>query len=332
MIAIGYTANGPLTAFETARPAPGPHDLLVRVTAIAVNPVDTKIRSRVSPPADQPKILGWDAVGIVEEVGTEVTRFKAGDRVWYAGDVTRSGCNAEFQCVDERIAAIAPTSLSDGEAAALPLTTITAWEMLFDRLQVPQGSAASDRTLLIVGASGGVGSIMVQLARHLTSATVIGTASRPESQQWVKSLGAHHVLDHSKSLVAELSGTGLSDVTDVAGINRTGQHYADLVTMLRPQGRLSLIDDPAEVLDIKLMKQKCLSLHWEFMFTRPMFKTADMDQQHKLLTEVAQLVDKGIIKTTLGEHLGRITPENLEKAHTLLKSEHTLGKLVLEGF
>jgi zinc-binding alcohol dehydrogenase family protein len=332
MIAIGYTANGPLTAFETARPAPGPHDLLVRVTAIAVNPVDTKIRSRVSPPADQPKILGWDAVGIVEEVGTEVSRFKAGDRVWYAGDVTRSGCNAEFQCVDERIAAIAPTSLSDGEAAALPLTTITAWEMLFDRLQVPQGSAASDRTLLIVGASGGVGSIMVQLARHLTSATVIGTASRPESQQWVKSLGAHHVLDHSKSLVAELSGTGLSDVTDVAGINRTGQHYADLVTMLRPQGRLSLIDDPAEVLDIKLMKQKCLSLHWEFMFTRPMFKTADMDQQHKLLTEVAQLVDKGIIKTTLGEHLGRITPENLEKAHTLLKSEHTLGKLVLEGF
>lgn len=332
MIAIGYTANGPLTAFETARPAPGPHDLLVRVTAIAVNPVDTKIRSRVSPPADQPKILGWDAVGIVEEVGTEVSRFKAGDRVWYAGDVTRSGCNAEFQCVDERIAAIAPTSLSDGEAAALPLTTITAWEMLFDRLQVPQGSAASDRTLLIVGASGGVGSIMVQLTRHLTSATVIGTASRPESQQWVKSLGAHHVLDHSKSLVAELSGTGLSDVTDVAGINRTGQHYADLVTMLRPQGRLSLIDDPAEVLDIKLMKQKCLSLHWEFMFTRPMFKTADMDQQHKLLTEVAQLVDKGIIKTTLGEHLGRITPENLEKAHTLLKSEHTLGKLVLEGF
>ena len=332
MIAIGYTANGPLTAFETPRPTPGPHDLLVRVTAIAVNPVDTKIRSRVSPPADQPKILGWDAVGIVEEVGAEVSRFKAGDRVWYAGDVTRSGCNAEFQCVDERIAAIAPISLSDAEAAALPLTTITAWEMLFDRLQVPRGSAACDRTVLIVGASGGVGSIMVQLARHLTSATVIGTASRPDSQQWVKSLGAHHVLDHSKSLVEELSGTGLSDVTDVAGINRTGQHYADLVAMLRPQGRLSLIDDPAEVLDIKLMKQKCLSLHWEFMFTRPMFKTADMDQQHKLLTEVAQLVDKGIIKTTLGEHLGRITPENLEKAHTLLKTEHTLGKLVLEGF
>lgn len=340
MKAIGYTANGPLMAFDTNRPAPGPHDLLVRVSAIAVNPVDTKIRARVAPPVDQPKILGWDAVGIVEETGSAVTRFKAGDRVWYAGDVTRSGCNAELQCVDERIAAIAPKTLSDAEAAAMPLTTITAWEMLFDRLQVPhqvpqqvpQGSAASDRIVLIVGASGGVGSIMVQLARHLTSATVVGTASRQQSMDWVRSLGAHHVLDHSKSLADELKSTGLSDVTDVAGINRTGQHYADLVAMLRPQGRLSLIDDPAEVLDIKLMKQKSLSLHWEFMFTRPMFKTADMDQQHHLLTEVARLVDKGILKTTLGQHLGRITPENLEKAHSLLKSEHTLGKLVLEGF
>ncbi len=332
MKAIGYTANGPLTAFETNRPAPGPHDLLVRINAIAVNPVDTKIRSRVSPPADQPKILGWDAVGIVEETGSAVTRFKAGDRVWYAGDVTRSGCNAEFQCVDERIAAIAPKTLSDAEAAAMPLTTITAWEMLFDRLQVPQGSAANDRVVLIVGASGGVGSIMVQLARHLTSATVVGTASREQSMAWVKSLGAHHVLDHSKSLADELKATGLNDVTDVAGINRTGHHYANLVAMLRPQGRLALIDDPAEVLDIKLMKQKSLSLHWEFMFTRPMFKTADMDQQHQLLGEVARLVDKGILKTTLGEHLGRITPENLEKAHSLLKSEHTMGKLVLEGF
>ncbi|HLT63634.1 MAG TPA: zinc-binding alcohol dehydrogenase family protein [Pseudohongiella sp.] len=332
MLAIGYTGTGPLAAFETDRPVPGPHDLLVRVSAIAVNPVDTKIRSRVTPPADQPKILGWDAVGIVEEVGSEVTRFKAGDRVWYAGDVTRSGCNAEFQCVDSRIAAIAPKTLSDAEAAALPLTTITAWEMLFDRLQVPQGSAASDRIVLIVGASGGVGSIMVQLARQLTSATVVGTASRAESREWVKSLGAHYVLDHSKSLPEELKAAGLADVTDVAGINRTGQHYADLVAMLRPQGRLSLIDDPAEVLDIKLMKQKCLSLHWEFMFTRPMFKTTDIEQQHHLLAEVARLVDKGVIKTTLGQHFGRITPENLEKAHTLLKTEHTLGKLVLEGF
>jgi zinc-binding alcohol dehydrogenase family protein len=297
-----------------------------------VNPVDTKIRARITPPADQPKVLGWDAVGIVESVGAEVSRFKAGDRVWYAGDVTRSGCNAEFQCVDERIAALAPASLSDAQAAALPLTAITAWEMLFERLQVPLGSAASDRIVLVVGAAGAVGSVLVQLARQLTSATVLATASRAESKAWVKSLGAHHVLDHSQKLSAELESTGLTDVTDVAGINRTGEHYADMVAMLRPQGRLALIDDPAEPLDIKLMKQKSLSLHWEFMFTRAMFKTRDMDQQHKLLTEVARLVDKGIIKTTVGQHLGRISPENLETAHQLLKSEHTLGKLVLEGF
>ena len=332
MKAIGYTTTGSLHQFETNTPVPGSRDLLVRISAIAVNPVDTKIRGRVQPPSDQPKILGWDAVGIVEATGADVSRFKAGDRVWYAGDVTRAGCNAEFQCVDERIAALAPASLSDAEAAAMPLTAITAWEMLFDRLQVPMGDAASDRVVLVVGASGGVGSMFVQLARNLTSATVIGTASRDDSKAWVKSLGAHHVLNHTHSLQDELKAAGVTDVTDVAGINRTGQHYPDLVAMLRPQGRLALIDDPAEPLDIKLMKQKCLSLHWEFMFTRAMFQTADMDEQHKLLTEVARLVDKGVIKTTLGQNLGRITPENLEKAHVLLKSEHTLGKLVMEGF
>jgi zinc-binding alcohol dehydrogenase family protein len=331
MKAIGYT-SGPLFTFDTEAPTPQAHDLLVRVNAISVNPVDTKIRSRITPAPDQPKILGWDAVGIVESVGSAVTLFKAGDRVWYAGDVTRSGCNAEFQCVDERIVSLAPLSLSDAQAAALPLTAITAWEMLFERLQVPQGAAASDRIVLIVGAAGGVGSILVQLARQLTAATVVATASRPDSKAWVKSLGAHHVLDHSNKLSEELMATGLADVTDVAGLNRTGEHYADLVSMLRPQGRLSLIDDPAEPLDIKLMKQKSLSLHWEFMFTRAMFKTSDMDGQHKLLAEVARLVDKGVIKTTVGQHLGQITPENLETAHRLLKSEHTQGKLVLEGF
>lgn len=332
MIAIGYT-DGPLFRFETDKPAPGPRDLLVQVKAIAVNPVDTKIRGRVKPSADSPKVLGWDAVGMVIATGSQVSLFKPGDRVWYAGDVTRSGCNAEYQCVDERIAAIAPESLSDAEAAAMPLTGITAWEMLFDRLQVPRGAnQADDRVVLVVGAGGGVGSILVQLARHLTSATVIGTASRPQSQQWVKDLGAHHVLDHSKSLQDELKRVGLADVTDVAGINRTGAHYADLVAMLRPQGRLALIDDPAEPLDIKLMKQKSLSLHWEFMFTRAMFQTTDMQAQHDLLSEIARLVDQGVLKTTMGEHYGAITPENLERAHAAMQSEHSVGKVVLEGF
>jgi zinc-binding alcohol dehydrogenase family protein len=331
MHAIGYI-DGPLFSFETEQPVPGAHDLLIEVRAIAVNPVDTKIRGRVKAEPDQPKILGWDATGVVVAVGSAVTLFRPGDRVWYAGDVTRPGCNAQYQCVDERICALAPANLSDAEAAAMPLTTITAWEMLFDRLQLAQGATSADRTLLVVGAGGGVGSMLVQLARCLTSATVLGTASRAESRAWVSTLGAHHVLDHSKSLRQELAATGLTDVTDVAAVNRTDQHYADLCAMLRPQGRLTLIDDPAEPLDIKLMKQKSLSLHWEFMFTRPMFKTADMLAQHQLLSAVSRLIEQGRIRSTLGAHFGSITPENLERAHAAMKSEHTLGKVVLEGF
>lgn len=331
MKAVGYT-DGPLLDFDSPEPAPGPRDLLVAVNAIAVNPVDTKIRGRVKPEGDVPKILGWDAVGRVTAVGADVTSFKVGDRVWYAGDVSRSGCNAQFQCVDERIAALAPTSLSDAEAAALPLTTITAWEMLFDRLQIPGGEEGAGRVLLIVGGSGGVGSMLVQLARQLTRATVIATASRPQSKAWVERLGAHHVLDHSQSLHAQLAGTGVADITDAACVNRTGQHFADIVTMMRPQGRLCLIDDPIEPLDIKLMKQKSLSLHWEFMFTRPLFSTSDMSAQHTLLTEVARLIDKGALQTTLGEHFGVINAANLERAHDAMKTEHTIGKVVLEGF
>ena len=331
MKAVGYT-DGPLLDFDTAKPDPGPRDLLVAVNAIAVNPVDTKIRGRVKSEDGAPKVLGWDAVGQVAAIGAEVQNFKVGDRVWYAGDVSRSGCNAEFQCVDERIAARAPASLSDAEAAALPLTTITAWEMLFDRLQLPGGDEGAGRVLLIVGASGGVGSMLVQLARQLTRATVIATASRPQSKAWVERLGAHHVLDHSKPLQAQLAGTGLADITDAACVNRTSEHYADIVTMMRPQGRICLIDDPAEPLDIKLMKQKSLSLHWEFMFTRALFRTSDMSAQHTLLTEVARLLDKGVLKTTLGEHYGAINAANLERAHEAMKTEHTLGKVVLEGF
>ena len=331
MKAVGYT-DGPLFDFEADKPVPGPRDLLVNVDAIAVNPVDTKIRGRVKPEGGTPKVLGWDAVGRVAAVGAEVETFKTGDRVWYAGDVSRSGCNAQFQCVDERIAALAPNSLSNAEAAALPLTTITAWEMLFDRLQLPGGDDGAGRVLLIVGASGGVGSMLVQLARQLTRATIIATASRPESKAWVERLGAHHVLDHSQPLQPQLAGIGLADITDAACVNRTGEHYADIVAMMRPQGRLCLIDDPVEPLDIKLMKQKSLSLHWEFMFTRALFKTPDMKAQHALLSQVAQLIDKGSLQTTMGEHFGVINAANLERAHEAMKTEHTIGKVVLEGF
>jgi len=332
MKAVGYTGTGPLQDITMERPEPGPQDLLVAVRAIAVNPVDTKIRARVQPEEGSPKVLGWDAVGEVVETGKEVSRFSVGDRVWYAGDVTRQGCNAEFQCVDERIAAKAPVSLGDAEAAALPLTTITAWEMLFDRLRLPRGESGAGHTVLVVGAGGGVGSMLIQLARQLTAATVIGTASRPESRQWVELLGAHHVLDHSQSLKEELERAGVAGITDAACVNRTHQHFDDLVAMLRPQGRLSLIDDPAEPLDLMKLKQKSLSVHWEFMFTRPMFGTEDIVAQHELLAETAGLIDKGMLKSTMGEHYGEISAANLERAHQAMKSEHTVGKVVLEGF
>jgi zinc-binding alcohol dehydrogenase family protein len=280
--------------------------------------------------ADTPRILGWDAVGVVADVGDAVTLFKPGDTVWYAGALTRPGSNSEYQLVDERIVALKPASLDNASAAALPLTAITAWEILFDRLGVNEDGNEGD-VLLIVGAAGGVGSIMTQLARKLTKMTVIGTASRPESQQWVTNLGAHHVIDHSKPLTEELARIGVQQVTHVASLNNTEEHYQQLIEALIPQGKLALIDDP-ETLDARPLKAKSISLHWEFMFTRSMFETQDIIEQHRLLTRVASLIDDGVIKTTLGEHFGAINAENLRKAHRLLESHRAVGKIVLEGF
>lgn len=337
MKAIGYTQSLPssdsnsLLDIQLPEPTPGPRDLLVEVRAISVNPVDTKVRQRAQPAEGQHKVLGWDAAGVVRAVGSEVSLFKPGDKVWYAGDLTRPGSNAELQLVDERIVGPMPASLDFAHAAALPLTTITAWELLFDRLQVAEGNASKGQSLLIVGAAGGVGSILTQLARQLTGMTVIGTASRPETQEWVRSLGAHHVIDHRKPLSEELKRIGIGEVTHVASLNQTEQHLPEIVASLRPQGRLALIDDP-ENLDVRLLKQKSLSLHWEFMYTRSMFQTDDMIQQHKLLQRVAGLIDSGVLKTTLGEHFGKIDAANLRRAHALLESNTAKGKIVLEGF
>ncbi len=317
-----------LQEIEIEKPVAHGHDLLVQVKAISVNPVDTKVRAGFN--ADKPRILGWDAVGVVAEVGDAVTLFKPGDTVWYAGALTRPGSNSEYQLVDERIVALKPTSLDNASAAALPLTAITAWEMLFDRLGISENGNEGD-VLLIVGAAGGVGSIMTQLARKLTRMTVIGTASRPESQQWVTDLGAHHVIDHSKPLSEELARIGIQHVTHVASLNNTEEHYQQLIEALIPQGKLALIDDP-ETLDARPLKAKSISLHWEFMFTRSMFETQDIIEQHRLLTRVASLIDSGVIKTTLGEHAGAINAENLRKAHRLLESRRAVGKIVLEGF
>ncbi len=317
---------------ELPAPTPGPRDLLVEVKAISVNPVDTKIRRNVAPTDGAAKVLGWDASGIVKAVGSEVSLFQPGDRVYYAGAINRAGANSELHVVDERIVGHMPKSLPFAEAAALPLTAITAWELLFERLQITQGNADQGQSLLIVGAAGGVGSILVQLARQLTGLTVIGTASRPETQAWVRQLGAHHVIDHRQPLSEELQRIGINQVTHVASLTQTDQHFAQLVEALVPQGRLALIDDPEQALDIMQLKRKSLSLHWELMFTRSLFETADMIEQHRLLQRVAELVDAGTLHTTLGEHFGSINAANLRRAHALLESGTAKGKIVLEGF
>ncbi|MDO9625753.1 zinc-binding alcohol dehydrogenase family protein [Pseudomonas sp.] len=313
-------------------PTTGPRDLLVEVKAISVNPVDTKIRRNVAPTDGAAKVLGWDASGIVKAVGSEVSLFQPGDQVYYAGAINRAGANSELHVVDERIVGHMPKSLPFAEAAALPLTAITAWELLFERLQITQGNTDLGQSLLIVGAAGGVGSVLVQLARQLTGLTVIGTASRPETQAWVRELGAHHVIDHRQPLSEELKRIGINQVTHVASLTQTDQHYAQLVEALAPQGRLALIDDPEQALDIMQLKRKSLSLHWELMFTRSLFETADMIEQHRLLDRVAELVDAGTLHTTLGEHFGSINAANLRRAHALLESGTAKGKIVLEGF
>ncbi len=337
MKAIAYRHNLPITdadaLLDVELPVPQVQgrDLLVEVRAISVNPVDTKIRSGVAPAAGELKVIGWDAAGIVKAVGPDTTLFRPGDAVWYAGSLTRPGTNSELHLVDERIVGRKPERLDFAEAAALPLTAITAWELLFDRLGVPRGAGPGGQSLLVVGAAGGVGSILVQLARQLTGLTVIGTASRPDTARWVSGLGAHHVLDHTKPLDGELARLGLPPVTYVASLNQTERHWNAIAELVAPQGKVALIDDPAAI-DVRLLKRKSVSLHWEFMFTRSMFGTADMQQQHQLLNDVAQLVDTGLIKTTLSERYGKINAANLKRAHALIESQRAMGKIVLEGF
>jgi zinc-binding alcohol dehydrogenase family protein len=334
MKAIGYQKSLPIDApnalmdIELPKPAASGKDILVRVEAVSVNPVDAKVRMRAAPEGDDYKVLGYDAAGVVESVGENVTLFKAGDKVWYAGAINRSGTNAEYHLVDERIVSKMPESLSFTEAAALPLTSITAWELLFDRLGLTEESTGE---LLVIGASGGVGSIMVQLAKKLTNLIIIGTASRPETQEWVKDIGADHVIDHSKPLDSELKAIGFDTVKYVASLTNTDDHMAAIIEAIAPQGKMALIDDPA-ALNIMPFKAKSVSVHWELMFTRSLFQTDDMIEQHQLLANVAKMVDAGDIKTTLASDFGAINAENLIKAHALLESGKSKGKIVLTGF
>ncbi|WP_322003254.1 zinc-binding alcohol dehydrogenase family protein [Marinobacter alexandrii] len=345
MKAVGYTESLPindpnaLQDVELPQPVAEGRDLLVRVRAIGVNPVDFKVRQRAAPEPGEVKVLGWDAVGEVAATGEGVSLFKPGDQVYYAGDVTRQGSNAEYQTVDERIVGRKPASLNDAEAAALPLTTITAWEMLFDHLGLEQQTAGeitpTNDVILVVGAAGGVGSILIQLAKNLTGATVVATASRPESRQWVEALGADFVVNHREPLQAQIQqlvSTGkIASITHVASLNATDQYFDDYVAVLKPFGRIAMIDDP-DSLDVMKIKPKSLSLHIEFMFARSMHNADDMQVQHDLLEKVASLVDQGHIRTTAGKNLGVINADNLRAAHTELEAGTAVGKIVLEGF
>ncbi|HEY0329232.1 MAG TPA: zinc-binding alcohol dehydrogenase family protein [Rhodopseudomonas sp.] len=337
MKAVGYKNSLPidhtesLLDVEIPTPTPSGRDLRVAVRAVSVNPVDTKVRKRAAPPAGEPKILGYDAAGIVDAVGPEVTLFKPGDEVWYAGSVVRPGTNSEFHLVDERIVGHKPKSLSFAQAAALPLTSITAWELLFDRLGVAPGKSFDPRTLLIVGGAGGVGSILIQLARRLTGLTVVATASRPQTQKWCLELGAHDVVDHSKPLKPQIDALKAPPVSLIASLTGTEQHFPALIEILAPQGKIALIDDPA-TLDALPLKAKSASLHWEAMFARSTYQTTDMIAQHHLLNDVANLIDNGVLRTTLQRSLGTINAANLKKAHALIESGKSVGKVVLEGW
>ena len=281
-------------------------------------------------------MIGWDAVGEVVAKGELSSLFNVGDKVYYAGDLNRQGCNAEFQLVDERIVGLKPKSLSDEDAAALPLTSITAWEMLFEHLNIKQQSPdlneKSNEFLLVVGAAGGVGSILLQLASKITGATIIATASRESSQTWVKQLGADYVVDHTKPLKPQIEALNIAPVTHVASLNGTGSYFDSYIDLLAPFGKIAMIDDPQTPLDIMKMKPKSLSFHIEFMFARTMFNASDLHEQGHLLNQVANLVDQGVIKTTVGKNLGTINADNLKAAHVELESATAIGKIVLSGF
>ena len=335
MKAIGFTrchtVDHPEALLDLDIPepaAPQGHDMLVEVRAVSVNPVDTK-RRRSEEPQGKPRILGFDAAGVVRAVGPACALFRPGDAVFYAGVVTRPGSNAELQLVDERIVGRKPATLSFAEAASMPLTTITAWEGLHDRLRIPEGGGAGD-ALLVIGGAGGVGSMVIQIARQRTALTVVATASRPETQQWCRDLGAHHVVEHTGDIAAQLEALGVR-ARYVFSTNTTARNWGQIVASVAPEGAIVLIESQAPI-DARQLMPKSVSLHWELMFTRPMFGTPDMIEQHHLLNATADLVDHGRIRHTMTRNLGPMTAARLREAHAMVESGTMIGKVVLEGF
>lgn len=336
MPAVAYRRNLPvddpesLLDVELPVPRPGPRDLLVQVEAVAVNPVDYKVRQNADPGGDA-RVLGWDAAGTVVAVGGEAELFEVGDEVYYAGALDRPGANSRFHVVDERLVGRKPATLSFSEAAALPLTALTAWEGLFERLGLRGDALDQTGTLLVTAAAGGVGSITIQLARALTGLTVVGTASRPETAEFARRMGAHHVVDHRRPLaeqLKEIAPEGVTHVFSTAGTDRNLPAYAEVLT---PFGQIVAIDD-YDTLDIGVLKAKSISFHWEFMFTRSMFRTADRAAQHLILDRVARLVDAGVVTTTATRDLGPVNAANLREAHRILESGRAIGKITLTGF
>jgi zinc-binding alcohol dehydrogenase family protein len=341
MKAIGFYQYLPvedpesLVEVEVPDPEPGGRDLLVRVKAVSVNPVDVKVRSRLKTVEKEPQIIGWDVAGVVESIGSDVSLFKAGDEVYYAGDITRPGGNSQYHLVDERIVGCKPTSLSFEQAAAMPLTTITAWEALFDRLGIEKAASEQQdqRSVLIIGGAGGVGSIAIQLAKKVAGCRVIATASRGESSEWCRKLGADEILNHHKPFAEEFKRIGADEVDYILCLNSTEKHIQNMADVIRPQGKVCTIVETknSQPVNINVFQGKSVGFMWELMFTRSMFNTPDMQAQHDLLNETARLIDDGLLKTTMAENYGPLTAENLRKAHGKIESGSMIGKLVLSG-
>jgi len=335
MKAIGFKRSLPITEedsfieFDMAKPIPGAFDLLVKINAVSVNPVDFKIRQNSAKDKilEIPKIIGWDAVGTVEATGKNVSLFKVGDEVFYAGDITKSGSNVQYQLIDERITGKKPVKLSDTQAAAMPLTALTVWEILFDRMRISEKDKG--KSILIIGGAGGVGSVAIQVAKKLAGLQVITTASRPESVEWCKTQGADFVVNH-KNLVEEVRNAGFEQVDFIVDFVDVNQYWDAFVELIKPQGRIGSISDPAEPVNLRQLKGKSISFHWELMFTRSMFQTEDMIEQHHILNKVAELLDNGMLKTTLNETFKGFTADNFKKAHQMLESGSTIGKIVIE--
>jgi len=328
---LPIAAPASLIDLEIEKPKPKPRDILVEIKAISVNPIDTKIRAPKDEVEKEPKILGWDASGIVQEIGKDVTLFKIGDEVFYAGDINRQGSNAQFQIVDERIVGFKPKSLSFEEAAALPLTSITAYESLFDRFKIDLNGADRGKSILIIGGAGGVSSIAIQLAKE-AGLHVIASASREKTIEWIKKLGADEAVNHREKMKPQIKALGREFVDYIAIFNDSDSHWNDVCEMIKPQGHIVGIVANKEPLEMSQIRLKSITFSWEFMFTRAMYKTDDMIKQHELLNEIANLIDKKKIHTTLSTTMKPINAKNLKKAHELLESGKTIGKIVICGF